>query len=1720
MKHVMSVATVFAVFLSYTATAGRYWSGTADDAAWSLVANWSESSGGTAGASVPDSNSGTTYFRNLHNGFVVFDAAATLGSNNVRVDTGSETPFVWRATEAANGFTTSGELRICEDVGKSPAHLKIESGTYEAKYLRVGYAENSVASLVMDGGTLTLSAESSVGYASGCTAEMVINEGATVNAVQYFYVGQNGVGKMTMNGGAFTMANLDGGGFSLCRRNDGASGTLELNGGTLTLPNFRVEFNRSASNYPNNKGRIVFNGGTVVPTKSNASFLSDADNLTCEIAAGGLIVDTAGFDITIAHPLVGAGGIVKRGIGTLRLSGANTFTGGITVEEGSVVDTDGTEYKPGNEPATSTTVIDASEGGDLGTVQLHRNPLAKWLADCTTYASQYGAVGAECLETPRYIKVTVGGESKTYMNLKTGETVADELGGQSYTFTSESAAPRTIRIDAPNGIVANVRDVGSWPIVSVGGTKKMNQGVVFRGGKLDGFIGASAEQRAASWLTAAGLKTEIDLRAASQDQPSALVGATESPAADGCAYLNCGLDWAGTQISADSDGNFTNQMRRVFAALGSEGALPAYFHCAIGTDRTGITGLLLLGLMGVEEETLYRDYLMSNFANIGGSRSPSVVDTFLRYIHRGNCNGGKYRFADNDYGLSVAARCRAYLEMCGVTAGELGRITAALSGETPAEVLQRVNAYETANGYRTVSYIPYSGEAPVAAHRFAANGTRIMPTSVPTRVGYTFKGWDVDNETDNGDGTATVYAIWDAGETPDRDPLTFKWDNNGGTYKLADGDNWYVSGLPSDNRQRGTPAIIDTAIFENHSYASLDEGAKFFARSLELKRWGGIARLDITNATFRTAEVLRIGASGGSSEVNIYDDAEVEAGFVEVSFWNSFENCTLNVYGGALTANAPDWTGAPIIVGKQASADNEKVRGVMNVSGGVVTSVGDIKVGYGATGGAASRESASRLDISGGKVVGNSLGVAEFQSSAAGLVSVSGGELSLSGDLNISGKSQSWGEVAVSGGSITVPGTIRVGNHADALHSVFVISGGTVDVGTLSVARDCDGTVSLTGGKLYATKIEQSSSAPAAAVSCIYSDGGEIVAKSDNDSFMTRLDDVSLGAGGLTIDDAGCTVKLTSTCTFSGVGGITKKGSGTVKLDSTYNAHGVIAVKEGTLRLPANATIYCEGTNVAQGATLNLNGATIVIVTKKIVSSVWTNAGGDGDTMNPQNWRSDVAYFGEDGEEIPALAAAYDFVSPSLETSVRIPVGPDMPSNVSGLNVASLSYVVDSDVSFIISFDSTYDEYEAGDIVATGEVKVLNSLNGLLKAADAWYDPSDAVTLTIGDDGFVSAVANKGYRGSAMDAKRRSSSGAAVVSADEFRINGLNTLVFTNNYGYTSAEKLGTLDDDQPRALFAVSARQVIGDFAATVEGDPEHNSAEVMGIEIANAGFTGADQPGYCGLDQVNWGNRARMHVVKDDGEEKSDYEASFGSSPEGRPIVLTLNAKATSASSAERYWSDNDHIFKRNTNEVTYQKLVGGADMGVDYGWRAQWNCKSKGRLGEALAYKRDLSDAASEAVEKYLAAKWLGDESAVAVASATEIERLFLEDAKVDFDGADVVVGTLGGFGEIVNAKSMDIRTLSFEYDAEKSCAAISFAGDLNISETEVTISPALFAAVKAVNEPVSLLETSGKIVAGNRRHYVYATRRYVVWAENGADGGVLKIGMERGLSLCIR
>ena len=50
------------------------------------------------------------------------------------------------------------------------------------------------------------------------------------------------------------------------------------------------------------------------------------------------------------------------------------------------------------------------------------------------------------------------------------------------------------------------------------------------------------------------------------------------------------------------------------------------FHCSIGKDRTGCMAYLVESLCGEDQEHLYRDYLFSNFAKIGGMCQVEDID--------------------------------------------------------------------------------------------------------------------------------------------------------------------------------------------------------------------------------------------------------------------------------------------------------------------------------------------------------------------------------------------------------------------------------------------------------------------------------------------------------------------------------------------------------------------------------------------------------------------------------------------------------------------------------------------------------------------------------------------------------------------------------------------------------------------------------------------------------------------------------------------------------------------------------------------------------------------------------------------------------------------------------------------------------------------------------------------------------------------------------------
>ncbi len=106
-----------------------------------------------------------------------------------------------------------------------------------------------------------------------------------------------------------------------------------MNGGTLTL-------GRVTGGY--GSGTFDFGGGTLRPAASTTAFMRDLTD--AYVQRGGAAIDTAGYNVTIAQPLLHDpllgtspdGGLTKVGTGLLTLTGANTYAGPTTVTAGGL----------------------------------------------------------------------------------------------------------------------------------------------------------------------------------------------------------------------------------------------------------------------------------------------------------------------------------------------------------------------------------------------------------------------------------------------------------------------------------------------------------------------------------------------------------------------------------------------------------------------------------------------------------------------------------------------------------------------------------------------------------------------------------------------------------------------------------------------------------------------------------------------------------------------------------------------------------------------------------------------------------------------------------------------------------------------------------------------------------------------------------------------------------------------------------------------------------------------------------------------------------------------------------------------------------------------------------------------------------------------------------------------------------------------------------------
>ncbi len=189
-------------------------------------------------------------------------------------------------------------------------------------------------------------------------------------------------------------------------------------------------------------------------------------------------------------------------------------------------------------------------------------------------------------------------------------TVGDET-SKVYEFTIDGTAPRNLYVDG----ITNVRDIGGWVTEKGNRTK---QGLLYRCSRLNnskdnGCAVIITEDGKRVMLNDLGIKTEIDLR---QIENGETGGVTSSPLGNTVNYISCPMDHSGDVLNDNKE-----QILKVFSILADEANYPMIIHCSIGTDRTGMLSFMINALLGVPEEDLCRDYLFSNFADIGSKRT-------------------------------------------------------------------------------------------------------------------------------------------------------------------------------------------------------------------------------------------------------------------------------------------------------------------------------------------------------------------------------------------------------------------------------------------------------------------------------------------------------------------------------------------------------------------------------------------------------------------------------------------------------------------------------------------------------------------------------------------------------------------------------------------------------------------------------------------------------------------------------------------------------------------------------------------------------------------------------------------------------------------------------------------------------------------------------------------------------------------------------------------
>ncbi len=770
--------------------------------------------------------------------------------------------------------------------------------------------------------------------------------------------------------------------------------------------------------------------------------------------------------------------------------------------------------------------------------------------------------------------------------------------------------------------------------------------------------------------------------------------------------------------------------------------------------------------------------------------------------------------------------------------------------------------------------------------------------------------------------------------------------------------------------------VSGTGVFEiatDEAQLATYSGGETFVNVLDGGTFTGDQNLDIGRAGKATFTL-----DGGT--VSLSDGKDVNVGR---NWWAGSGNGKLEIKAGNWTSgnvyvgqgNGGSATGELVISGGNVSMKSVRVganngTGTFRLSNAVVNTTEDSTI-------AVNSDSKGTMIIDSGKFAsaGNQFRIGE---KGVGVLTMNGGELTANYALELNGSSESVAE-----------GT------------TLNLNGGTITVGQVNTKTELTtATINWNGGILSSNGESDNFGGffPASAYIKVNVLGGGAIyeTKSGRESNSEKIDQP-----------------------LAGVGAFTKRGGGTLSLNGALDLKGGFKVEGGTLNVSNLARTRFIEISVDAGCTLNLNGASVEVASYKVAgqpkaagtyseqggtitvlstetltpaSATWTNADGDNDVTNPNNW----IVFNAAGEEL------LEAVVPAAGLPITVIYGPNLPS-----------FATFTDVTWVVEDDVCSEGFSRPDV---------------LKTAAVWYDPSDTNTLTV-SDGKVTAMANKGIAGADLDLERRATNkDGAALSTEGF--NGRQSLFYDGGSGYRSKNSFpGELTADVERTLFAVAkgdnAKMVMLSVAKNASSDEEGRH-----LLLAHGGDWGRAYKVGMSNNSGGWEGK-----TVDFAESHSNTAYVFG----GRTAKLTeggadersVISSVVSATGSARLSSTNIVSMPKGHEGLDYRVYYGAFEIGMSW-----VDCDSDGYQGEALIFTNALSDAEMDEVNAYLKAKWLD-----AMQVMPDFDSLVVN-AQVDLGGATRTFEKLSGSGSFVDGTVVVTGDLVVTVNPDGTVVAPSF------------------------------------------------------------------------------